>query len=114
MYMIVCDCHEREDTDINSWKQFEELKSFFHAQVKQGVFVEVPVEKPFYAWHDASSGKEMRWYADKWYTCLCCGTLWEIDYPEFPARGFVRKLLLSLEQMTIPIQEDCNETTGRC
>ena len=30
-------------------------------------------------------------YADKWYKCKCCGTLWEFLYPDFPMKGFVRK-----------------------
>ena len=34
---------------------------------------------------------EYKWYADKWYKCKCCGTLWEFRYPDFPAKGFVRK-----------------------
>ena len=33
----------------------------------------------------------MKWYADKWYKCNVCGTLWEFRYPDFPTRGFVRK-----------------------
>lgn len=89
---IVCDCKERVSVDINSWKQFKELKHFFDERVKQGIFVETPVEEPFYVWHDDSSEEEMTWYADKWYNCLCCGTLWEFSYPDFPAQGFVRKL----------------------
>ena len=31
------------------------------------------------------------WYADKWYRCNACGTLWEFQYPNFPAAGEVRK-----------------------
>ena len=30
-------------------------------------------------------------FADKWYVCNSCGCLWEVVYPEFPAKGFVRK-----------------------
>ena len=89
---MVCDCRERIGVDINSWKQFKELEAFFHAQVEQGVFVETPVGEPFYVWHDDSCKEEMKWYADKRYTCLCCGTVWEFIYPDFPAQGFVRKL----------------------
>ena len=89
---IVCDCSKRVGIDVNAWKQFEELKAFFVSRVKQGVFVEVPVEEPFYVWHDDTSSEEMSWYADKWYKCICCGTLWEFSYPDFPTRGFVRKL----------------------
>lgn len=31
----------------------------------------------------------MEWYANKWYRCNKCGTLWEFNYPDFPAKGFV-------------------------
>lgn len=91
--MKECDCDKRIGIKINSWKQFEELKAFFEEQVKKGVFVEVPVEKPYYIGYNIN-GKEMRWYADKWYKCLNCGVLWEFVYPEFPAQGSVRKLSL--------------------
>ena len=56
---------------------------FFEEQVKEGRFSEVPVEKPY------CNGFE--WKADKWYKCICCGCLWEFKYPDFPAKGFVRK-----------------------
>lgn len=36
-------------------------------------------------------GNAVKWYADKWYKCKDCGALWEFDYPDFPASGFVRK-----------------------
>lgn len=86
-----CDCDERIGIKINSWKQFEELKGFFEEQVKKGLFVDVPVEKEYYAGH-SGTGKEMKWYADKWYRCLECGALWEFVYPDFPAQGYVKKL----------------------
>lgn len=85
-----CDCDERIGIKINSWKQFEELKAFFEEQVEEGIFVEIPVEKPYYIGY-SSDGKEMKWYADKWYKCVECGVLWEFIYPDFPAQGSVRK-----------------------
>ena len=89
--MKQCDCDERIGIDINSWKQFEELKDFFEGQVKKGIFVEIPVEKPYYIGY-CDHGEAMKWYADKWYQCLACGVLWEFIYPDFPAQGEVRKL----------------------
>lgn len=86
-----CDCDERIGIKINSWKQFEELKDFFDEQVKKGLFIEVPVDRPYYVGRSAN-GKAMKWYADKWYKCLGCNVLWEFVYPDFPAQGFVRKL----------------------
>lgn len=89
--MTRCDCDERIGIEINSWKQFEELKVFFEKQVAKGLFVEVSVEKPYYIGYSID-GKAMKWYADKWYRCLECGVLWEFVYPDFPAQGSVRKL----------------------
>ena len=86
-----CDCNERIGTKINSWKQFEELKEFFEGQIKKGLFIDIPVKKPYYIGYSAD-GKAMKWYADKWYKCLACGVLWEFKYPDFPAQGSVRKL----------------------
>lgn len=89
--MIRCDCDERIGVKINSWKQFEELKSFFDNQVKNGMFIEIPVKKPYYVGYGVD-GKSIKWYADKLYKCLECGTFWEFVYPNFPAQGSVRKL----------------------
>lgn len=89
--MTKCDCNERIGININSWKQFQELKVFFEEQVKKGLFIEIPVKKPYYVGYSAD-GKEMEWYADKWYKCLECNILWEFIYPDFPAQGKVRKL----------------------
>lgn len=50
--MISCDCDERIGIKIDSWKQFEELKEFFEEQVKKGIFIEIPVEKPYYIGYD--------------------------------------------------------------
>ncbi|WP_205536255.1 hypothetical protein [Paenisporosarcina cavernae] len=86
---IECDCNERYGTDIDSYKLFEELKSFFDEQVKKNVFKDIPVTEPFYVGH--SDVQDIRWYATKWYKCNVCGCLWEFDYPDFPAKGFVRK-----------------------
>ena len=86
---IRCDCAERFGVTINSYKQFEELKAVFEGQAAKGIFREIPVQEPYYIGKGAS--REIKWYADKWYKCSLCGTLWEFKYPEFPARGSVRK-----------------------
>lgn len=85
VYSLICDCHERIETKINSCRQFEELKSFFSSQVERGVFKDVQVQKPYYSW------RTFHYYADKWYKCKCCGCLWEFIYPDFPAYGMIRK-----------------------
>lgn len=88
--MTKCDCKERVGITINSYKFFEELKDFFETQVDNEVFLDIPVTIPYYIGHSAING-EIKWYANKWYKCNICGTLWEFKYPNFPANGFVRK-----------------------
>lgn len=88
--MIKCDCNERTGIEINSIKLFEDLKEFFESQVKKGIFSDIKITVPYYTGYDVDDG-EMKWYADKWYRCNACGVLWEFVYPDFPAKGFVRK-----------------------
>lgn len=88
-----CDCEERIGVEINSVNQFEELKQYFNAQVKNGTFSDILVEKPYYEWSD-ENGREVKWYADKWYKCNVCNTIWEFVHPDFPAKGFVKKLIM--------------------
>ena len=84
-----CDCNERIGIDVSTQKEFMELKDFFNQQVEDGIFKDVPVTEPFYV----GEGKleSISWYAKKWYKCSYCGCLWEFDYPDFPAKGFVKK-----------------------
>lgn len=84
-----CECNERIETSIDTIKDFHEIRSFFDNQVAKGVFIEVPPESPYYIWKKDSVAKE--WYATKWYKCKLCGCLWEVNFPDFPASGFVRK-----------------------
>lgn len=88
--MMACDCKERYGIEINSYKLFEELKVFFEKQVENGIFKEIAVTTPYYIGID-SFGDTLEWYADKLYKCNSCGTLWEFQYPDFPAIGEVRK-----------------------
>lgn len=88
--MIQCDCAERIGIEINSYDSFIELQKFFENQVVKGAFSVIPVENPYYIGFN-STGKALKWYANAWYKCKVCGTLWEIRYPDFPASGFVRK-----------------------
>ena len=84
-----CDCNERIGIEINTWKQFEDLKKFFDNQVRDGIFADIAVKLPFYVGYDGE--RNMEWYADKWYKCNVCECLWEFIYPDFPAKGLVRK-----------------------
>lgn len=87
--MIDCDCKERIGVEIDSYKIYEQLQQFFEEQVRRGIFVEIPVGTPYYIGTDDFGST--KWYADKWYRCRACGTLWEVVYPDFPAKGFIRK-----------------------
>jgi len=86
---ITCECEERYECEINSHSFFLEIKQFFEDQVKVGTYKDVPVDKPYHVGY--SMNEAMEWHASKWYICEVCGCLWEFEYPEFPARGFVRK-----------------------
>ena len=88
--MMKCDCAERIGIEINSYKFFIELKEFFEEQAQKGIFEDVPVEEPYYIGYSEGSDP-LYWYADKWYRCNACGTLWEFTYPNFTAAGEVRK-----------------------
>lgn len=81
--MKQCECNERIGSEINSYQLYEEIKIFFKEQVIKGIYAELFVEKPYYIGFE--------WMADKWYKCKVCGCLWEVKYPDFPAKGFVRK-----------------------
>jgi acetone carboxylase gamma subunit len=86
---IKCECSERYETKIDTWKLFEEIKKYFEEEVLLGTYEDIPVTKPYYVGH--SDLQTLEWYADKWYKCKNCGCLWEFVYPDFPANGFVRK-----------------------
>lgn len=88
VWSLKCDCNERMEIEINSFKEFEEVKLFFNQQVEQGNFAEEIPQKPFYVWK--GNNRMKKWFATKWYRCLKCGCLWEINYPDFPVKGFVR------------------------
>lgn len=92
--MKQCDCDERIGIEINSYQLFQELKKFFEEQVRNGIFLDIPVKLPYFCGYGLKLEEvrdEYKWYADKWYKCKYCGTLWEFKYPDFPAKGFVRK-----------------------
>ena len=89
VWNLTCDCDERVEVNITTIIEFKEVKAFFSEQVKKEIFEEEIPQKPFYVWEGNDRRKE--WFASKWYRCLKCGCLWEVNYPDFPAKGFVRK-----------------------
>lgn len=86
---LLCDCDKRVGTNISSLKLFEELKEFFESQTDINIFEELKSNISYYSWKNGN--KKVEWYATKWYKCSCCNCLWEFNYPDFPAEGFVRK-----------------------
>lgn len=91
VWELKCDCCERIGLEINSIKVFEKLRDFFNDQVQMGIFIEVEVVAPYYVWVSEEQNNVVEWYATKWYKCKSCDCLWEFQYPDFPAKGFVRK-----------------------
>ena len=62
---------------------------FFKLQTDLCIFEGLQPEVPYYTWQ--GNGPAQKWYASCWYRCKACGCLWEVLYPDFPAKGFVRK-----------------------
>ena len=58
--MIKCDCCERIGIKINTWKQFEMLEQLFKEKVRDGIFEEIPVSKPYYI---GMGEEKIKWYA---------------------------------------------------
>lgn len=93
VWEIKCECEERVETKIDSYTLFQEIKSFFKNEVKKGIYQDVPVQTPYYTGYSEIKNESVSWYATKWYKCNNCGCLWELNYPDFPAQGFVRKFV---------------------
>jgi acetone carboxylase gamma subunit len=91
MVQIKCECNELHEIEINTWNLFQEIKLYFEEKKLQGVYEDITIKNPYYIGHSDISG-EHKWYADKWYKCNNCNIIWEIIYPDFPAKGKVRKL----------------------
>lgn len=86
---LKCRCCEHTDESIDTVKKFRKIEQYFDQQVDMHIFKELCPSIPYYTWKSGHS--EKRWYATKWYHCTCCGCLWEVKYPDFPSKGFVRK-----------------------
>ena len=102
--MIRCDCAERIGIEVKTWKEYEELKCFFEKQVKNDIFVEELAAQPYYIWKNRN--RKIGYYATKWYRCRSCGCLWEFEYPDFPANGFVKKYSDGIYSGTTVIEND--------
>ena len=89
VYRLECDCEKRVGIKVDSIKLFKQLVDFFSEQLKNGIFEEDLNKEPYYTWTDGA--ETVSYTAAKWYRCKACGCLWEFNYPDFPAPGFVRK-----------------------
>lgn len=101
---LKCECDERYEAEINSISLLKEINLFFSEQIEKKIFVEEKVISPYYVWKE--KGESTEYYASKWYRCNICGCLWEIKYPDFPAKGFVRKFKDGKYNGTITINND--------
>lgn len=86
---IGCECMARYEAKIDTWLKFEGVENFFNEQIALEIYEEIQVAKPYFI--GVADSDTLLWYADKWYKCKACGCLWELNYPDFPAYGFVRK-----------------------
>ncbi len=84
-----CLCDIKFETEINSLSKLEAIKNYFNEQKENGIYIEEQAKTPYYVYEDVNEHKE--YFASKWYICTICGCLWEIEFPDFPAKGFVRK-----------------------
>lgn len=85
VYSVKCECSNRFDTSIKSLKEYKEIKDFFEHQVEIGNYIIIKPRLPYFV------STEKEWFANVWYKCKICSCLWEFNYPDFPAAGFVRK-----------------------
>ena len=84
-----CDCALWKNYKINSMRELEEIQFLLKMQIEKGIFCIVPVTRP-YAIENSSLGIREK-YADKWFQCNRCGTVWEIKYPMSLDPGFIGK-----------------------
>lgn len=86
---LKCNCNTCNEAAISTFKELKRFNSFFEKGIQEGYFVSQKPEAPFYVYEDKN--RKVEWYATQWYKCNSCGCLWELEEPDFPANGFVRK-----------------------
>lgn len=84
--MIKCECKNRYGTEITSLQMFEEINNYLLDCKHRNEYKEIIFKKPY-----CSFGLFDKRYASKWYKCKCCGTLWEINYPDEKGGAWIRK-----------------------
>ena len=107
---LKCECSNRYEMDINSISDFNEINMFFDEQVKKGIYLEEQAIRPYYVWTDGKDYKE--YYATKWYKCMACGCLWEFKFPDFPAKGFVKKYVDGIYSGTVIVNNNEESKTA--
>ena len=89
VWKMSCNCTDINESTINSQSDFQKAKDFFYRECQKNTFQEIDPQQPYFTWKQGDYTK--KWYATKWYKCMICGCLWEFQYPDFPATGFIRK-----------------------
>lgn len=95
-----CGCRERHEMTISANLLFEETRAFFEEQTEKGIYEDIPVTMPYHIGYDRLLNWERNWYASKLYQRKGCGCLWELDYPSYPAKAFIRKFEDGKYEMT--------------
>lgn len=89
VWRMSCDCKDIGELSIDRLNDFQKMIELFENECQKGIFREIVPQQPYYTWQRGSTTR--KWYATKWYKCKACGCLWEFQYPDFPAKGFIRK-----------------------
>jgi hypothetical protein len=85
-----CACFGQETITIDSHKRLAEVEDTIASRLEDKTLIGMPVGWPF---NIAFSHTEIWFFfADSWYHCQECGAVWEFVRPDFPAKGFLRRL----------------------
>ncbi len=84
-----CHCNLQDSAWITSEMEYNIINDFFSQQLENGIFKSIPIDSPYHIENSALG--ETQLYADEWYRCLVCGTLWELKKMTSTHKGFVRK-----------------------
>jgi len=78
-----CDCSGLEEiSEFNSIHEFERFQRYLEGLISSGELVEVGVSK-YYAG-----------FSEQWYRCKKCRKKWRLVHPDFPFRGFFKRVPL--------------------
>lgn len=84
-----CHCALQDNEYITSSGENSIIVDFLSRQLSTGIFKSIPVSSP-YCIRESTLGENLL-YADKWYKCNVCDTLWEYKILTSREKGFIRK-----------------------